>query len=964
MLRILFFKSAEDYWDATARCNRLRHDLRARDLEQVSINLVLDDPSWQLEYLKTGNDVIIERDGRTLFEGVVYERKLAQEERIECDVTAYTHLIRYERHLVYRLYQPGVKAGEIIRDLALLEPGVDVSNVDDGEALLAPWKIENQPALKVMRSIARGINYWLRMKPGKMLYFKPRASGEVKATITENLALAAQYTEDRWELRNRIIYIGAGGQVLADVSDGSGDLPLTIHDPFLTDRGEAERRARIRLNLSKDYGRQLEIIMALEDFKDLGIDLGDTVRADLPKLGLSEDMIVFGIEYDLNSLRVRLILGGRQQLYEEFLAEQIGGDVAAKFGRAMTLPEQTSTLAYSLDKIARIQANQKHVLYVNKPPLTLYNAKNVILNENGEAELVSGATEGSFEVQVLPPSELFVNWIRAEWINGARHVPASPSDWPSSLTSWKYRKKITITENSGQDITGYQFDLTIHYGSGTDSDTDIYMGGKCRPDFGDIRFADADGNLLPYQMEKKVDSDYAVFTIKIPSLPANGSIDIFVYYGNESATYDGDPAQVFDFLDDFETWEGWTQYKSGVVSQSDEQAYEGTYSLKKDSYGDPNGGYKPLGFTLDYGFVLEAWIKRTYLSGSNADRIGVINDSGNGYGPYIDHGSDVVKIDERSSYTASQIGTSGSLSSDPVNEWYFVRFYWKPDGTIRVEVYDQSGTLLGTATATDTTTKAFTRVYVFGGYTYFVDLLRIRKYVDPEPSITAIGSEEEYTPAHLEYAGEVSVEFLNANGESLGKVYNAYDTPFYRFNKWPQGYGSFTYKSVSNWGSSNASVSDVKMGILNGYCLRLAPDIPGSDGEIYYPSTRDLNLDLSWAKWLRLYLYADYEEDVTVKIRLHQDASNYFEGTITVKAKEWRKYEIPISSLSKIGDPSLSNINWISIISPYPILIDSDHVFLPATRELIRAKFTLKRDLPYDPSPKIRLIKIIWREGA
>ncbi|MCD6592398.1 MAG: hypothetical protein J7K78_05225, partial [Thaumarchaeota archaeon] len=112
MLRILFFKSAEDYWDATACCNRLKHDLKARDLEQVSINLILDDPSWQLDYLKAGSDVMIERDGRTLFEGVVYERKLAQEERIECDITAYTHLIRYERHLVYRLYQPGVKAGE------------------------------------------------------------------------------------------------------------------------------------------------------------------------------------------------------------------------------------------------------------------------------------------------------------------------------------------------------------------------------------------------------------------------------------------------------------------------------------------------------------------------------------------------------------------------------------------------------------------------------------------------------------------------------------------------------------------------------------------------------------------------------------------------------------------------------------------------------------------------------------
>ena len=62
--------------------------------------------------------------------------------------------------------------------------------------------------------------------------------------------------------------------------------------------------------------------------------------------------------------------------------------------------------------------------------------------------------------------------------------------------------------------------------------------------------------------------------------------------------------------------------------------------------------------------------------------------------------------------------------------------------------------------------------------------------------------------------------------------------------------------------------------------------------------------------------------------------------------------------------PSLNQINWISIISPYLILIDSDHVFLPATRELMRVKFTLKRDSADYPSPKLKLVKIIWREGA
>jgi len=135
-------------------------------------------------------------------------------------------------------------------------------------------------------------------------------------------------------------------------------------------------------------------------------------------------------------------------------------------------------------------------------------------------------------------------------------------------------------------------------------------------------------------------------------------------------------------------------------------------------------------------------------------------------------------------------------------------------------------------------------------------------------------------------------------------------------------------------------------------------------GMIYFPSSKKLNLDLSWAKWMRLYLYGDHTEDFTIKIRLHQDAENYFEGSLTVKAGEWRKYEISMDSLSQVGSPNLSNINWISIISPHILLIDSDFVFLSAVRELMRVKFTLKRDSPSDESPKIKFVKIIWREGA
>ena len=714
--------------------------------------------------------------------------------------------------------------------------------------------------------------------------------------------------------------------------------------------------------------------MTLEDFENLGVDLGDTVRVDLPKLGLSEDMVIFGIEYYPKALRVRLVLGGRQQLYEELLAEQISGDVAARFGRTMTLPEQTSTLAYSLDKIARIQADQKHVVYVSKPPLTLYNARNVILNPSGEAELVSGAMEGSFEVQVLPPSELFVNWVKAEWIaEKGERVESLGVEFPQSLDGWQYRKRITIQENAGRDLTDYQIKLTIYYGSGTDSGSDIYLNEKCRSDFGDIRFADMDGNLLPYWIEEKADSDYAVFWVKVPSIPANGTADIYIYYGNPDAVYDGDPKQVFFIYEDMET------PPEGMLAG--DAFYDSTNKWIRLTRAAGNlKGYLYYDKVPQYGFYAKFRVWAGGGNGADAIWLGVYDSDyagttedivDGGYHFTADEYQDRIAFTKSTSDNGAPIASASQSGIDDGNWHTYEVYFWISGGVAYCKIY-WDGVLKVDASDSSPQSNALNKVgkTIFGARTggsyneHRIDDIIIRNYVDPEPSISAVGGEEYHLQERRIMAGEISASLLNADGEALGQVFDAYDTQFYRFRKWPRGYGSLTYKNSSSWGANNASASDKREGILHAHCLKLTPSILGLDGEIYYPSSRDLNLDLSWAKWLRLYLYADHEDDVTVKIRLHQDADNYFEGSLVVKAKEWRKYEISMDSLSKIGSPSLGKINWISIISPYPILIDSDHVFLPATRELLRVKFTLKRNSPDDPSPKIRLVKIIWREGA
>jgi hypothetical protein len=616
--------------DVSGRVTRLTHKLTGRELEAVDFDVVQPTTT-----LAVGMYVRVKRGASTVFEGIIYEvRRRRGEGRNEYTIRAYSELVLYDRRVVFRNYQTGTSAGDIIKDLAALETGVDVTNVDEGPSLNSPWEIQNAKALEIMKSTARGTNYYIRMRPGRVLYFKPKQVGTPKITFDDTNVLESEYSEDRWKLKNRVIYVGANGEVLADVSEPPGDLPVVVHDPFLTDVNEAHRRAQIRLALNKEFGRELRLTVGAPVVENAGLDLFDTVRVNIPGLGLSNvDMFIVEMEYEPLEKVYRLTVGGRLELFEEFFDEAIGSDVAARFGQAVSVPEILSTLSNVTTNISKLTIDVKTPIYLNKPPLKLVNAVNIVLDGNGYAVLTSSATSGSFEIRLLPPSggETFSNYILAEW------------------------------------------------------------------------FAEKNG-------------------------------------------------------------------------------------------------------------------------------------------------------------------------------------------------------------------------------------------------------------------GSVQAELLDADGNLLFSVYDAYETQFFSFPRWPWAKGFLTYRTAGGWGSSGASASNVRLGQINEWCIRLTPNTLGTNGEIYYPSAQNLGLNLNRFRYMRLYLYGDHAADFTVKIRLYQDASNYKEGTITVLHDVWAKYELAINSFTTTGTPS--TINYIGITSPYRLLIDSDFVLLSHVFETVRLKFTLSRRDTASASPQIQAVKIVWREGG
>lgn len=410
--------STSAWLDKTDKLRYVKRKITSRQLEALDGELLNDS-------VKAGDAVrLLNEASVVVFEGVVHEsrRRHGSGDIPRCEFTAYTDLVKYERHVVFRSYATGTKAGTIIKDLASLETGVDVTNVDElsTPSLNQNWDIENYPALDVMLNVAKGTNYYLRMKPAKKLFFKPKQVGTYAAVINVSNTISAEYSEDRWKLKNRVIYVGQNGQVLADVSEPPGDMPEVVHDPFLTDSSEALRRAQTRLQMNKEYGRQLRIEMAKTDFEALGVDLFDTVRVNLPSLGLSNiDMYIVEIEHDVEARRYLLTLGGRLELFEDFLQEALGGDAAALFGASPLQTEEavagTSALINALTAAAKIQATGRTVRIVNKPPIVFDSGANVTLDDDGNLRLAAGYTSGWIEWGFNPQSETFSRWLRVHY---------------------------------------------------------------------------------------------------------------------------------------------------------------------------------------------------------------------------------------------------------------------------------------------------------------------------------------------------------------------------------------------------------------------------------------------------------------------------------------------------------------------------------------------------------------------
>ena len=151
----------------------------------------------------------------------------------------------------------------------------------------------------------------------------------------------------------------------------------------------------------------------------------------------------------------------------------------------------------------------------------------------------------------------------------------------SPYRNFNYIRPIYI-KGINQDLRDYQVKIVLT--------KDNFPLEKCKSDGSDIRFRDNTGKKLPYWIESW-SSDKAVIWCKVPFIPANRIKDIWIIYGNPSASDASDGDATFEFFDDFEgtsldadKWNSYQTYPGGSIAVENSYVELDAYLITSKNY--------------------------------------------------------------------------------------------------------------------------------------------------------------------------------------------------------------------------------------------------------------------------------------------------------------------------------------------------------------------------------------------
>jgi len=296
--------------------------------------------------------------------------------------------------------------------------------------------------------------------------------------------------------------------------------------------------------------------------------------------------------------------------------------------------------------------------------------------------------------------------------------------------------------------------VVVHYGSGTDSGEDVYLGGKCRTDFGDIRFTDNDGQtLLDYWIESKADSDNAVIWVKVADDLSSADVPIYIYYGNASATSISNIDTYLlgdDFLGTVLDTNKWEASAGLTYSVSDSKLH--VTGCPEDKWGTLFG-FKALqgGVTFnppDNSYLIE--LKDIYWNDGDSSsplyKWGIILSNGTDYALPISEFIDdawAANTGQKEAHIESNSYASGQGTLPHSGT---AQFKLQVDQNSNAEIFWNGTSILGPYSSTTAIAQLWLLVNRYSTDPFAqevsIDRILMRKYVSPEPTHGAWGNEE------------------------------------------------------------------------------------------------------------------------------------------------------------------------------------------------------------------------------
>jgi hypothetical protein len=357
-------------------------------------------------------------------------------------------------------------------------------------------------------------------------------------------------------------------------------------------------------------------------------------------------------------------------------------------------------------------------------------------NFDGEAFDFDGATAcGS--IRWSDSSCLLTQQTHYRWRNDDGGIGVPNSEWFNA--SWDARKRVRLINDDSSSYTDAVVKLDITY------DADM------QADFDDLRFTDQSGTTeLDYWIERYTASTDADVWVKVPTMGASDTTDIFMYYKNAVATTTSSNENTFLAADDFED-DDISEYtgNTSLFNVGTAIKYGGTYGL--DTSPNENSrstdGIFRFDQTVSQGEIIRYMQYVDITAGPNDEACTLFavqspGTTNQNYAVCLEQvtGPDRISISKDVDDVDASGVIIGSTTVVYTTGWYEIEIDWQTNDTFAVSM-SRNGTLIASTSATDGTYTSggigFTYWFQHGGW----DSYTSRARVDNEPTVV-FGAEQ------------------------------------------------------------------------------------------------------------------------------------------------------------------------------------------------------------------------------